>query len=143
MAMGIASALMGAVALGATALIVPGTGTPEAQRGRAVPRQRLESLHRRRRLQSRDCADPDLVGIDYPASFWPLTRSSPDGASPVAARSGTSRSARAPTNLITQLTPFLDEDSDEDVYIFGYSQGGAVVANTLEYLGASTWIPER
>ena len=37
-------------------------------------------------------------------------------------------------NLIAALTPYLDPTSTEDVVLFGYSQGGAVVAKALEYL---------
>ena len=37
-------------------------------------------------------------------------------------------------NLITALTPYLTPTSTEDVVLFGYSQGGDVVADTLTYL---------
>ena len=132
MAMGIASALMGAVALGATALIVPGTGTPKPNEvdqylGNAWSRY-IDGV-----ACIENCADPDLVGIDYPASFWPLTFI-PGWCVPSRCAKWDVSVGEGATNLITQLTPFLDEGSDEDVYIFGYSQGGAVVANTLEYL---------
>jgi hypothetical protein len=67
--LGFASAFIGALALGATALIVPGTGTPNAN----IVTNYMEHA-RDRYMTTTQCDDAscNLIGIDYPASFWPL-----------------------------------------------------------------------
>ena len=78
---------MATLALGATALIVPGTGTPNAN---IVPNYMQNArdyyLQGTACTTNGGCDNPgdDLIGIDYPASFWPLPfpgwcRSGPDG----------------------------------------------------------------
>ena len=100
MLLGIASAFVSALALAATALIVPGTATPNANVV-AGYRENARNYY----LQGTPCTDEselsgatNLIGINYPASFWPLPESSsPAGACRAGARSGMSRWARAPT----------------------------------------------
>ena len=72
--LGVASAFMAAFALGAaTALIVPGTGTPNANIVKDYLQHADRPVYQRRSTQA---AHPPtiatLTGIDYPASFWPL-----------------------------------------------------------------------
>ncbi|PRC47962.1 PE-PPE domain-containing protein, partial [Mycobacterium sp. ITM-2017-0098] len=132
MALGIASAFVAALAYGATALIVPGTGTPNAD---VVDGYRENAWSRYIDVACTfDCSEPDLVGIPYPASFWPVSF--------IPGWCVTGRCDKwnvsvgdGTENLLEALTPFLDPESDEDVYIFGYSQGGAVVANVLTEIG--------
>ncbi len=134
MCLGIVSAFMGAVALGATALIVPGTGTPNAN----VVSDYRENVWNWyidgvACTDSVDCADPDLVGIDYPASFWPMSFL-PDWCVAGRCEKWDVSVGEGTDNLIAALAPFLDDTSTENVFIFGYSQGGDVVAQTMEYL---------
>ena len=134
MCLGIVSAFMGAVALGATALIVPGTGTPNAN----VVSDYRENVWNWyidgvACTDAVDCADPDLVGIDYPASFWPMSFL-PDWCVAGRCEKWDVSVGEGTDNLIAALAPFLDDTSTENVFIFGYSQGGDVVAQTMEYL---------
>lgn len=146
MVLGIASAFMGAVALGATALIVPGTGTPNAN----VVTDYRENVWNWyidgiACTDAVDCADPDLVGIDYPASFWPMSFL-PGWCVAGRCEKWDVSVDEGTENMIAALTPFLDETSTENVFIFGYSQGGDVVANTLVYLeglGLSDGVKDR
>ncbi|BBX18609.1 PE-PPE domain-containing protein [Mycolicibacterium duvalii] len=133
--LGVASAFVSAVALGATALIVPGTGTPEPDRVENY----MENAWNRyidgvACTDPVDCADPTLTGIPYPASFWPLSFI-PNWCVPGRCEKWDESVGVGVENLKAALEPFLSPTSDEDVFIFGYSQGGAVVANALEYLG--------
>src|SRR6476469_10908654 len=71
--LGVASAFMAAFALGAaTALIVPGTGTPNANN---VADYLSHATDRYIKPFDPNCTSTNgcaLKGIDYPASFWPL-----------------------------------------------------------------------
>lgn len=130
MALGVASAFVSVLAYGATALIVPGTGTPdpdiEGYRENAWSRY-IDPL-----VCTTDCIDPDLVGIPYAASFWPMSFL-PGWCVPGRCAKWDVSVDEGVRHLMAALGPFLG-DSDEDVYIFGYSQGGAVVANALTEL---------
>ncbi|HEV7423221.1 MAG TPA: PE-PPE domain-containing protein, partial [Mycobacterium sp.] len=139
-ALGLASAFSAALAFGAVALIVPGTGTPNAN----IVTNYME--------QARDrflggtacgptgagCPDANLHGIDYPASFWPLAifpswcRSGPDGCDKWDESVG-----KGTTALQNQLDFYLNTTS-EKIVIFGYSQGGAVVSNVVANFGDLT-----
>ena len=134
-ALGVVSTVMSALALAATALIVPGTGTSDAN---IVAGYRQQA--RDRYMQGTPCTDQsdcpaatNLIGIDYPASFWPLSFI-PGWCEPTGCVKWDESVGQGTSTLIGKLTPFLNPSSTEDVVIFGYSQGGAVVANTLEYL---------
>src|SRR5689334_14518069 len=133
--LGVMSAFTAAFALGAaTALVVPGTGTPNAN----IVENYL--VHARDYYMqgtvctndancpvnaSGDPANPGLLGINYPASFWPLGfigKWCPGyncDTWDVSVGTGV-------TNLNTALTA-----ASGPVVVFGYSQGGAVVATEL------------
>lgn len=129
--LGIASAFVAALAYGATALIVPGTGTPNAD---VVDGYRENAWSRYIDIACTfDCSEPDLVGIPYPASFWPVSFI-PGWCVTGRCDKWNVSVGEGTENLLEALAPFLDPESDEDVYIFGYSQGGAVVANALTEL---------
>jgi len=71
--LGVSSAFMAALAVGATALIVPGTGTPSAN----IVEKYMEHAADRyiAPFTGSACTSTNgcnLDGIDYPASFWPL-----------------------------------------------------------------------
>ncbi|AGB21365.1 PE-PPE domain-containing protein [Mycobacterium sp. JS623] len=133
--LGVMSAFTAAFALGAaTALVVPGTGTPNAN---TVENYLIHA--RDYYMQGTMCtnnancplnvtgnpANPGLLGVNYPASFWPLgfignwcpgyTCDTWD----VSVGTGVN-------NLNTALTA-----ASGPVVVFGYSQGGAVVATEL------------
>ncbi|MBB2989802.1 hypothetical protein FHR72_001265 [Mycolicibacterium iranicum] len=136
MSLAVASAFVSALAYGATALIVPGTGTPDAD---AIGRYRENAWSRYidgvACTDPVECANPDLVGIPYPASFWPLSIL-PGWCVPGRCEKWDVSVDEGVENLMAALSPFLTAESDEDVFIFGYSQGGAVVANALTELAA-------
>ncbi|MDA2892043.1 PE-PPE domain-containing protein [Mycolicibacterium sp. BiH015] len=133
MALAIASAFVSALAYGATALIVPGTGTPDADVIGGY-RENAWSRYIDGVACTVDCSDPDLVGIPYPASFWPVSFI-PNWCVPGRCDKWNVSVGEGTENLLAALAPFVDPASEEDVYIFGYSQGGAVVANALSELG--------
>lgn len=132
--LGIASVFVSALALGATALIVPGTGTPNSD---VVAGYRENAWNRYIDgivcTDPGECSDPDLVGIPYPASFWPLSFL-PGWCVPGRCEKWNVSVDEGTENLLAALAPFLAPDSAEKVFIFGYSQGGAVVANALTEL---------
>ena len=92
----IGSAFTAALAYGAVALIVPGTGTPNAN----IVADYLEQARDRYLTTTAcgadgsGCPDASLQGINYPASFFPLAII-PGGAFLGAATPGTTLSARA------------------------------------------------
>jgi hypothetical protein len=146
-ALTIGSAFSAALAFGAIGLLVPGTGTPNAN----TVSDYLENA-RDWYMQGTACNDesncgtvaenspnPTLQGIDYPASFWPLKifptwcRSGPDGCDKwdVSVDKGVLGLSTALTDAFkTPPTPGV-----RDIVVFGYSQGGAVVSTTLNGYG--------
>ncbi|AEV71405.1 PE-PPE domain-containing protein [Mycolicibacterium rhodesiae NBB3] len=73
------ASLVTAVSLAATALIVPGTGTPNANGITGYMTNFRDYYMRRTPCVESDCTAPynpvtgeGLKGIDYPASFWPI-----------------------------------------------------------------------
>ncbi|WNG88625.1 PE-PPE domain-containing protein [Mycobacterium sp. ITM-2016-00317] len=128
----VATALGAALAYGATALIVPGTGTSDSD---AIAGYRENAWSRFISPECvGDCADPALIGIPYPASFWPFSFL-PRWCVPGRCEKWDVSVDEGIENLVAALDPFLDPASQEDVFIFGYSQGGAVVATVLADLG--------
>ncbi|MGE2732210.1 PE-PPE domain-containing protein [Mycolicibacterium vaccae] len=134
MVLGVVSAFLSAVALGATALIVPGTGTPDPDN---VAGYRENAWNRYVEgvvcTDVEECANPVLDGIDYPASFWPLSFI-PRWCVPGRCDKWNESVEIGIKNLKDAVEPFLSPTSDEEVFIFGYSQGGAVVSNVFQYL---------
>ena len=126
-AIGIASTITAAITLAATALIVPGTGTPNAN----IVDNYMENA-RDYYMTTTPCTvnNCNLVGIDYPASFWPLPF--PGWCEPGRCETWDDSVEAGRAALDEKLTPFLG--TEEEVVIFGYSQGGAVVANELRVL---------
>lgn len=136
----IGSAFSAALAFGAVGLFVPGTGTPNAN----VVTDYLSNA-RDRYTQNTACSTEancptelespgaaTLQGIDYPATFFPLfifnnwctlsrcnTWDDSVGQGTAALNSALDTALHGPGN------------NGQDVVIFGYSQGGAVVADSL------------
>ena len=142
--LGTASAFMSAVALGAaTALIVPGTGTPNAN---IVTNYLQNAADRYIAPFDPSCTSTNgcnLQGINYPASFFPLVifpnwcRSGPGGCDTWNDSVGTGV-ANLDTALRAQLAQPCPQSGCQPIILFGYSQGGAVVSDELRNLGDLT-----
>lgn len=137
--LGAAMAITAAVSLAATALIVPGTGTPVAD---------LPYMENVRDYYLGDTAcqpgSCTLESIEYPASFWPMPfpgwcRSGANGCDTwnVSVEKGVE-------DLDMKIDTWLAQnpDNDERLVIFGYSQGGQVVSNKMREL-ATTLTPQQ
>lgn len=122
----VASTLTMAVALAATALIVPGTGTPNANIVGSYlenARDYYISPFNPACTADNDCA---LRGIDYPAQFWPIPLPGWGGLQgakwDVSTGEGLSRLNSTLVNTLAQDPP------NTPVVIFGYSQGANIVS---------------
>lgn len=140
--LGAVTALMAAVSLAATALIVPGTGTPNANivadyRENAADRYIAPFV--RDGMNNPVCTSTNgcvLDGVDYPASFWPLGFIG-NWCPGFQCDTWNESVGTGVANLDTALGDALDNTSG-DIILFGYSQGGAVVSNELRNLGDLT-----
>lgn len=135
--MGVVTALVAAVSLAATtALIVPGTGTPDAN----VVEDYMPNFWDRYiagtdadlPAECTDGTDCTLTGINYPASFFPLVIF-PGWCEPGRCETWNDSVGEGVTNLNSALIDQL-VNSDDDIVLAGYSQGGAVVSNELRNL---------
>ncbi len=137
-AVAVAGVVTSFVALAATALIVPGTGTPNAN---VVPGY-MQNAVGRYLTQTRcyengnpsgcDTPGADLIGINYPASFWPMPF--PGWCEPGTCKKWNVSVGEGVSGLNAEIIKQWSENPDEDLVIFGYSQGGAVVSNELRNL---------
>src|SRR4051794_35460877 len=121
----IGSAFISALAFGATALIVPGTGTPNAN----IVENYMEHAADRYIAPFEPCSTDnncDLQGINYPASFWPLGFIG-NWCPGFQCDTWNQSVGTGVDNLDTALRAALDNTSG-DIILFGYSQGGAVVS---------------
>jgi hypothetical protein len=126
---GVAIALTSAVSLAATALIVPGTGTHNIT---TVIGYKENARDRFITPADPDCAAANgcnLVGVDYPASFWPVPL--PGWCPGLTCDTWNESVGTGVTNLGVALDPYDDPGDTEQVVIFGYSQGGAVVSREM------------
>jgi PE-PPE domain len=140
--LGVASAFMAALALGAAALIVPGTGTPNANIVGEY-RENFRNYYMQEtacndvgNCPSNDTGDPvngGLFGINYPASFWPLVII-PGWCVPGRCEKFDVSVAEGVDNLDNPgpvdpgaLTALLNAGYAEQIVIAGYSQGARVV----------------
>ena len=140
---GVASAFGAAVALAASALIVQGTGTPDSNIVRGLkPNARDYYLGTTPCNNATDCPDGTLTGINYPASFFPLAFI-PRWCVPGRCEKWDVSVGTGVTNLNTALQPYLVPGQGEDLAIFGYSQGAAVVSNELRALKDLDLTPEQ
>ncbi|MGV0715784.1 PE-PPE domain-containing protein [Mycolicibacterium sp. XJ662] len=136
---GAITAVMAAISLAATSvLIVPGTGTPDAN----VVENYMPHFYDRY-IGGTDPALPSecvvatdctLTGINYPASFFPLFFFS-GWCVPGRCATWNDSVGTGVTNLNTTLIDRL-VNTDDDIILAGYSQGGAVVSNELRNLAS-------
>jgi PE-PPE domain len=129
----IVSAFTAAFAFGAVALIVPGTGTHNIG---SIPEYKQNAVNRYiNPLGDPVCTRSDgscQVGVDYPATFFPLVIFS--GWCPSLSCDTWNKSVGiGVTNLNDDLTTALGDPANDgqNFVIFGYSQGGAVVSQEL------------
>jgi hypothetical protein len=130
----IGSAFTAALAYGAVALIVPGTGTPNAN----IVADYLEQARDRYLTTTAcgadgsGCPDASLQGINYPASFFPLAII-PGWCVPGRCNTWDDSVGQGSAALDTAINAALNDSNnpDQKVVVFGYSQGGAVVADSL------------
>src|SRR5882757_6296704 len=127
--LGAAMALTAAVSLAATALIVPGTGTPNAN---IVDLYRQHATDRYIAPFNPSCTSTTctMTGIDYPASFFPLGFIG-NWCPGYSCDTWNASVGTGVDNTITALRNLTDPDG---AILFGYSQGGAVVSDTLRRL---------
>ncbi|KUI26087.1 PE-PPE domain-containing protein [Mycobacterium sp. IS-1496] len=127
----LASTFAAAIAFGAIALIVPGTGTHNVT---TDTQYRENAANRYIDPSGVPCTSEDgcdLRGVDYPASFWPIPL---PGWCPGLTCDTWNRSVGdGVTNLNTDLAGILADpaNDNEDIIVFGYSQGGAVVSRAM------------
>lgn len=124
--LGVITAMVTAVSLAATApiaLVVPGTGTPNAN----IVTNYMEQA-RDRFMRTTPCTvanSCELDGINYPASFWPI----PIGnwCPGLSCDTWNESVGEGVTNLDGQLRGLLADPDGGPIVVFGYSQGGRVV----------------
>jgi hypothetical protein len=125
---GVVSMLTAALTFAATALIVPGTGTHNID---TVIGYKENARDRYITPADPLCTGPSctLVGIPYPASFWPIPL--PGWCPNLSCDTWNQSVGTGVTNLDTALAPYTSPTSTEHVVVFGYSQGGAVVSHEM------------
>lgn len=134
--LGAVTALTAAVCLAATALIVPGTGTPNANMVKDYMENARDRYMGGTACDNGGCPDKNLIGINYPASFWPLGFIG--NWCPGFQCDTWNDSVGTGVDALDSELRGLLADPSEHVVVFGYSQGGAVVSNELRRLGDLT-----
>jgi hypothetical protein len=121
----IASAFAAALAFGAVALIVPGTGTPNANEVGGY----LENAASRFIDPSGEdvcTGEGCLTGVNYPASFWPVPL--PGWCPGLKCDTWNASVGEGVDHLMDAIDA---APANEDIVVFGYSQGGAVVSRAM------------
>ncbi|MGV0789874.1 PE-PPE domain-containing protein [Mycolicibacterium sp. XJ2] len=137
--LGAVTALMAAVSLAATALIVPGTGTPDAN----VVEDYMENFrdYYMQDTACRDdgCPDDDLKGVDYFASFWPIPL--PGWCDPGRCEKFDDSVDDGVEGLKEALQALqnLEPAYDGALVIAGYSQGARVLSIAKTNIANGTW----
>lgn len=133
--LGVVSMVTAAFTLAATALIVPGTGTPNAN---IVPGYRENADNYYIAPFNPACTQPTckLQGINYPAQFWPIPLPGWGGLSGAKWNESTGEGL---ANLDTALMAALPTATLVDpIIVFGYSQGGNIVSREKASLSGLT-----
>jgi hypothetical protein len=131
LALCIASTFAAALAFGAIALIVPGAGTHNIG---TVTGYKENAADRFINPSGVPCTSEDgcdLLGVGYPASFWPIPL--PGWCPGLTCDTWNESVGEGVTNLNTQLGTVLANpaNANEQIAVFGYSQGGAVVSRAM------------
>ncbi|OBI81898.1 PE-PPE domain-containing protein [Mycobacterium sp. E740] len=144
--LGAVTAVMAAVSLAATALIVPGTGTPNANIvGDYMQNFRDYYMQDTPCTNDQNCGtyDPQnplgggLHGIDYFASFWPIPL--PGWCDPGRCEKFDKSVDDGVQNLDAALQALQDLGYDGDIVIAGYSQGARVVTIEKMKFASGEW----
>lgn len=128
----VASAFAAALAFGAVALIVPGTGTHNIGTVTGYKENAADRFINPSGVACTSTNGCDLLGVGYPASFWPIPL--PGWCPGLTCDTWNKSVGEGVTNLNAQLGDILDDEiTPENKYIivFGYSQGGAVVSRAM------------
>ncbi len=129
--LGLGSAVATPPAHAVTAIIAPSTGTPDP----GVVAGYLENA-RDYYMTDTGCTaanDCDLIGITYPASFWPIFFR-PGWCVPGRCEKWNVSLAAGLSAFNGELTNLLATDPEEQIVLFGYSQGAAIVSDQLRLL---------
>ncbi|WP_162461286.1 MULTISPECIES: PE-PPE domain-containing protein [unclassified Mycolicibacterium] len=134
--LGVVSVVTAAFTLAATALIVPGTGTPNANIV-AGYKENADNYYiapfNPLCTQANNCA---LTGINYPAQFWPIPLPGWGGLSGAKWNVSTGEGI---ANLDAALQAALPTATTANpVIVFGYSQGGNIVSREKATLSGLT-----
>lgn len=131
-----ATAFVAAISLAAsTALIVPGTGTPNANEvDNYMPNFRDYYMKTTQCTTGNSC---DLDGIDYFASFWPLPL--PGWCDPGRCEKFDVSVADGVTHLNDALTSLKNLGYNGDLVIAGYSQGARVATISKMQFANGDW----
>ena len=119
------AAVMAAVSLAAVALIVPGTGTPNANDVENYLENFRDYYMQTPCEEGGGCADDDLEGVNYFASFWPIPL--PGWCDPGRCEKFDDSVDDGVDNLGDALGVIQRSGYKGDVIIAGYSQGARVV----------------
>jgi len=132
----VVSTVTAAITLAATALMVPGTGTPNANIV-AGYLQNAENYYITPFNPACSTAnDCDVQGIDYPAQFWPIPLAGWGG---LTGKKWNVSTGQGIANLNTALQAVLPTaTADDPVVIMGYSQGGNIVSRYKRTLAGLT-----
>lgn len=133
--LGVVSMVTAAFTLAATALIVPGTGTPNAN---IVAGYRENADNYYIAPFNPLCTQPTctLQGINYPAQFWPFPFAGWGGLSGAKWNDSTGQGI---ANLDAALQAALPTATTSNpVIVFGYSQGGNIVSREKSTLSGLT-----
>ncbi|MGD9621465.1 MAG: PE-PPE domain-containing protein [Mycolicibacterium sp.] len=128
----IGATMTSAVSLAAKAFVVPGTGTPDANVAFGYLENALNYYIAPFTPFCTNQVECDVEGVNYSASFWPLSFFS-GWCVPGRCEKWDVSVEDGRANLDAALQPYLG--TDEEVVIFGYSQGAAVTSNEMRYLG--------
>ncbi|GAB7066125.1 hypothetical protein JCM12141A_04140 [Mycolicibacterium hodleri] len=130
----VGSAFAAALAFGATtALIVPGTGTHNIDGPNAVTGYKENAANRYINVSGQACStgdDCNLVGVPYPASFFPLVIF-PGWCPGLSCDTWNKSVGTGVAHLDTALNTALAANGTDPIILFGYSQGGAVVSQEM------------
>lgn len=134
--LGVVSMVTAAFTLAATALIVPGTGTPNANIV-AGYKENADTYYIAPFNPTYTLANScNLQGINYPAQFWPIPLPGWGGLSGAKWNDSTGQGILA---LDTALQLALPSATPQNpVIIFGYSQGGNIVSREKATLSGLT-----
>lgn len=140
--LGVVSMVTAAFTLAATALIVPGTGTPNANVVTGYKENATDyyiapfNLNGQLQPVCTSTNGCTLAGINYPAQFWPIPLPGWGGLSGAKWNDSTGQGI---ANLDATLTPLLQTATPGNpVIIFGYSQGGNIVSREKATLSGLT-----